>query len=336
MPLDNQTALLLKGLADSGLPPFNEMDVPQARAVYAQAVADHGITPEPLAEISERTIPGPAGDIPIRVYRPSASPPQPVLVYFHGGGWTIGDLDVVHGACTVLANRASAIVVSVDYRLAPEHPFPAAVEDAWAATRWVAHNAAVLEADAERIAVGGDSAGGTLAAVVSLLARDAGGPNLAAQLLYYPAVDTASMDTLSHTRNGDGYFLTSALIRWFYDSYLPNQSDREDWRASPLRASDLSGLAPALVYTAEYDPLLDEGEAYAARLAEAGTPVVAVCDPGQIHAYALNLAGSIDAGKQSLERAGRHLRHVFRNGWSPRPWLTADPMPALGNPVAAG
>jgi acetyl esterase len=334
MPLDSQTELLLKGLAESGLPPFGEMEVPQARAVYAQAVTAHGIAPEPLAEISDRTIPGPAGDIPLRVYRPNASAPLPVLVYFHGGGWTIGDLDVVHGACTVLANRASAIVVSVDYRLAPEHPFPAAVHDAWAATRWVARNAALLGADAERVAVGGDSAGGTLAAVVALLARDAGGPNLAAQLLYYPAVDTASLATESHVRNGEGYFLTSGAIRWFYDQYLPEPGDREDWRASPLRAPDLSGLAPALVYTAEYDPLRDEGEAYAAKLAAAGTPVVAVCDPGQIHAYALNLAGSVDAGKRSLDRAGLHLRHIFRNGWSPRPWLTADPLPAVGDPVA--
>jgi acetyl esterase len=336
MPLDNQTELLLTGLAESGLPPFNEMEVSQARAVYAQAVAANGIAPEPLAEISDRVIPGPGGDIPIRVYRPTASAPLPVLVYFHGGGWTIGDLEVGHGACTVLANRASAIVVSVDYRLAPEHPFPAAVEDAWAATRWVARNAALLDADVERIAVGGDSAGGTLAAVVSLLAREAGGPSLAAQLLYYPAVDTASLDTRSHTQNGDGYFLTSALIRWFYDQYLPEPTDREDWRASPLRASDLSGLPPALVYTAEYDPLRDEGEAYAARLAEAGTPVVAVRDAGQIHAYALNLSGTIDAGRRSLEQAGRHLRHIFRNGWSPRPWLTADPLPAVQGAVVAG
>lgn len=324
MALDAQAEKWLTGLAESGLPPLNEMDLAQARAVYAGAVAEHGIPPEPVADIEDTDVPGPDGNIPVRIYTPHASAPLPVLVYFHGGGWVLGDLDVVHGPCTVLANRAAAIVVSVDYRLAPEHPFPAAVQDSWAVTRWVADNAALIGADPERIAVGGDSAGGTLAAVTALLARDEGGyPNLCAQLLLCPATDTTALTTASHAVNGTGYFLTTELLHWFYDQYLPTASDRQDWLASPLRAPSVSNLATAIIHTAEYDPLRDEAEAYAARLKAEGTPVTLVRHPGQIHAFAANLAGSIDAGAQALNQAGYQLRRIFRGGWSPRLWHTA-------------
>jgi acetyl esterase len=323
MPLDKQAELLLQRLAESGLPPLNAMTIPDARAAYRAVVADNGITPEPVDNISERRIPGPGGDILVRIYTPKGSKPLPVLVYFHGGGWVLGDLEVVHGACTVLANRAYAIVVSVDYRLAPEHPFPAAVEDSWAVTRWVADNAALIGADPERIAVGGDSAGGCLAAIVALLARDQGHPALRFQLLLYPVTDTAAFSASCH-ENAQDYLLTLDMLKWFYDHYLPKQQDRLDWRASPLRASDKGGAAPALIITTEYDPLRDEGEAYGEKLKERGTSVTVIRYAGEIHAFAANLAGTIDAGKRALEEAAHHLRQAFRAGWSPRLWLQSS------------
>src|SRR4051794_31409153 len=200
MPLHHQAEAWLKGLEESGLPPLNEMSVEEARATYTAVVADCGIKPEPVADITDRTIPGPDGEIPIRVYTPQGSGPFPILVYFHGGGWVIGNLDVVHGTCTVLANRAHAVVVSVDYRLAPEHKFPAAIEDCYAATTWVADNGWLINGDVERIAVAGDSAGGSLAAVVALLARDKGYPSLMYQMLIYPTTDV-SYDTESYREN---------------------------------------------------------------------------------------------------------------------------------------
>lgn len=323
MALDKQAELLLTGLEESGLPPLHEMTIPEARQVYAAAVAEHGIAPEPVADIAERRIPGPNGDIPIRVYIPEGSRPQPVLVFFHGGGWALGDLEVTHGACTVLANRAHAIVVSVDYRLAPEHPFPAAVTDCWAATRWVRDNAALIGADPERLAVGGDSAGANLAAVMAHLARDEAFAALRFQLLFYPATDATEFSA-SYAENGEGYFLTAELMRLFYDQYLPEHRDRSDPRASPLHAPDHSGLAPALIVTAGYDPLRDEGEAYAARLTAAGTAVTVSRYPGQIHAFAANFAGAINEGRRCLDEAGLALRQAFRAGWSPRLWLSEE------------
>jgi acetyl esterase len=319
--LDPQAEGWLKEVAAAGLPPLQTLPVADFRGLYRQVVADCGLQPEPVVSIAERTIPGPAGEIPIRVYTPEGSPQFPVLVYFHGGGWVIGDLEVVHGPLTVLANLAHAVIVSVDYRLAPEHPFPAAVEDCDAAVRWVAANASLLNVDPERIAVGGDSAGGNLAAVVALMARDRGGPKLIHQLLLYPVTD-CTRDTASYREHGDGYFLTADLMDWFQAEYLGGGGDPGDWRASPLRAADLSGLPPAYVVTGEYDPLRDEGEAYAARLLEAGGTATVARYDGQIHAFAANLAGVMDEGRRAVEDAGRHLRTVFRRGWSPRPWAT--------------
>lgn len=320
MTLDKQAESWLKGLAESGLPPFNEMTVPDAREAYAAAVADFGMTPQPVKDIVDRTIPGPDGDIPVRIYTPKGSGPFPILVYFHGGGWVMGNLDVVHGPCTVLANRAHAVVVSVDYRLAPEHKFPAAVDDCYAATKWAADNAAIINGDPERIAVGGDSAGGNLAAVVSVMARDQGSPTLMYQLLLYPATDF-NFDTLSYQENGDDYFLTTDMMKWFFGHYLNNDDEGRDWRVSPLRLADTTGLPPALVITAEYDPLRDEGEAYAALLVKGGTTVMTERYPGQIHAFTANLAGAMDQGKQSLEHTAMLLRQAFRAGWQPRLWL---------------
>lgn len=320
MPLDEQAATWLEEVSRSGLPSLNEMPVDQARQTYLAVVAQCGLKPEAVASRTERTIPGPHGPIPIRVYTPQGSGPFPVLVYFHGGGWVIGHPDAVDGPCTALANRAHAVVVSVDYRLAPEHPFPAPLDDCLAATTWVTEQATLLNGDPERIAVGGDSAGGNLAAVVSLLCRDQGGPMPLLQLLIYPATDVAS-DTASYRDNGEGYFLTSALMKWFYDHYLPDQSSRSDWRASPLRAPDLGNLPPALIITAEYDPLRDEGEAYGMRLVAAGNLVTMKRYQGQIHAFAANLAGVMTQGKVAIEQAAWHLRQAFRGTWDPRTWL---------------
>jgi acetyl esterase len=320
MVLDAQAETWLKGLADSGLPPLNEMPVDQARATYEAVVADCGLQPEPVADIVDKTISGPAGDIPIRIYTPDGHGLFPIVVYFHGGGWVLGSLEVVHGPCTVIANRAHAVVVSIDYRLAPEHPFPAAVEDCYAATKWVADNAALLNGDTERIAVAGDSAGGTLAAVVALMARDQGYPSLAYQLLIYPATDVR-YDTASYAANGQDYFLTTDLMKWFHRHYLLSEDQAEDWRASPLRAADLSGLPPAHVITAEFDVLRDEGEAYAARLQEAGVEATIRRYQGQIHAFTANLAGVIDNGRQSIEDGAHELRRALRLGWQPRVWL---------------
>jgi acetyl esterase len=320
MPLDTQADAWLKGLRESGLPPLNEMPVDQARATYKAVVADCALKPEPVANIVDKTIPGSGGDIPVRIYTPEGNGLFPILVYFHGGGWVIGDLEVVHGLCTVLANRAHAVVVSVDYRLAPEHPFPAAVEDCYAATRWVADNTALLNGDVERIAVAGDSAGANLAAVVSLMARDQGYPPLLYQLLIYPATDVR-YDTPSYRENGDDYFLTTDLMRWFHRHYLTGPGAADDWRASPLRAPNLSGLPPAHVITAEFDPLRDEGEAYAARLRDAGVEATVERYSGQIHAFTANLAGVMDNGRKSIEDAGKRLRQALRVGWQPRVWL---------------
>jgi acetyl esterase len=212
------------------------------------------------------------------------------------------------------------MVVSVDYRLAPEHPFPAAVNDCYAATKWAADNAALIKGDAERIAVVGDDAGGGLAAVISLLARETGSPSLMFQLLLHP-VNNFDFATSSYERYGPGYFLTINLMKWLRRQYLTGQSDADDWRASPMRAPDLSGLPPAHVITVEFDPLRDEGEAYAVRLSASGVEATVKRYDGQIHASATNLAGIMDAGRTVIEEAGMRLRQVFRAGWQPRVWL---------------
>ena len=316
MTLDIQARAWLDGVAESGLPPLNEMSVADARATYSAVVNQCGLATEDVADVRDTTVPGPAGPIPVRIYTPKGSGVFPTLVYYHGGGWVIGGLDVVDGLCRSLANRAHAVVISVDYRLAPEHPYPAAVEDAYAALTWVADNAAGLNIDAERLAVGGDSAGGNLAAVVALLARDQNGPPLIYQVLLYPATDFLR-GTASYRDNGDGLFLTTDLMNWFEGHY---RATADDWRASPLRASDLTGLPAALVVTAEFDPLRDEGKAYAARLREAGVETEMRRYDGQIHGFAANLAGVMKQGHVAVEDIGDRLRTVFRSGWQPRLW----------------
>jgi acetyl esterase len=218
-------------------------------------------------------------------------------MYFHGGGWVVGSLDGYETSCRRLAIAADSVVVSVDYRLAPEHPFPAAVHDAWDATTWCVRAAAELGIDPGRVIVAGDSAGGSLAAVLAIQSRDEGGPTIALQVLIYPATDLTS-ESPSYTRNGSGYMLTAEALRWFIERYVPDPAQRADWRASPLLHPSLAGVAPALVISAEYDPLVDENEAYVKRLKAAGVPTQYVCFPGMIHPF-FTLGGVIDEAAQA-------------------------------------
>lgn len=257
----------------------------EMRALYAQLAAGSGEGP-PVGAVADRELPGPAGPVPVRVYRPEGAGPAPVLVWYHGGGWVIGDIATSDATARGLCARADAVVVSVGYRLAPESPHPAAADDAWAALAWVAGHAAELGGDPDRLAVGGDSAGGNLAALVALRARDEGLP-LRHQLLVYPCTDLA-LPHPSIDENAEGYFLTKASMEWFVDHYLGagrEHGDPASPAVSPLRVDDLAGVAPAQVLTAEYDPLRDDGDAYAARLAEAGVPVDHVPHPGLVHGF---------------------------------------------------
>jgi acetyl esterase len=268
--------------------------------------------PGPVAEVArleERRIAGPAGEIGMRLYAPDAPGPLPALVFFHGGGFVIGSLDSHDGVCRELANAARCAVVSVDYRLAPEHKFPAAPEDCFAATRWVAANARALGLDPARLAVGGDSAGGCLAAVAAQLCRERGGPALRFQLLVYPVTD-CRFDTPSYRENAEGYLLTRSLMQWFWNHYLQDPAEGESPLASPLRAEKLDGLPPALVLTAEYDPLRDEGEAYARRLERAGVPTTLTRYDGMFHGF-FGMGAAIDRSRDAIAEAARHLRKAF-------------------------
>ena len=307
MPLDPQAEAFLDQVKAMGLPPFEEMTVDQAREAIL-GMRELAGPPEAIAT-EDRAIPSPDGDIPARIYTPAGSGPFPVLVYFHGGGWVIGNLETIDAPLRALANRASCLTVSIDYRLAPTHKFPVAAEDCYAATRWVADNAVVFKGDPARIAVGGDSAGGNLAAVVALMARDRSGPPLVYQLLIYP-VTNHDYSTPSYQENAEGYLLTKNAMVWFWNHYLRNEEDGRNPYASPLQAKDLSGLPPALVITAEYDPLRDEGEAYAARLREAGVAVEVRRHHGMIHGF-FQMAAVMDQGKQAIEEAAHGLRSAF-------------------------
>jgi acetyl esterase len=307
MPLDPAAAALLAQIEEAGLPPLNEMSPVDAR-VAAEAFIELAGPGESVADVTERKIPGRDRDILVRIYTPSAgddSTPLPSVVYFHGGGWVIGTLDSTDAICRMLANRAACKVVSVDYRLAPESKFPEAIDDCYAALNWVRNNADELGVDPDRLAVSGDSAGGNLAAALAIKARDEGGPALRFQLLVYPVTDHR-FDTVSYRDNGEGYLLTTDMMRWFWDHYLGPSTDDDHHLVSPLRAEDLTGLPPAMVITAEYDPLRDEGEAYAARLAEAGVPVTHKRYDGQIHAF-WQMPGLFPAAYQAADDAAAEL-----------------------------
>ena len=299
---------LLDQQATSGRPPLHHQSVEQARAFHVADAAALNGPPAPVAAVADRRVPGPAGELPVRIYTPEGEPPFPIVVFFHGGGWVVGTLDTYDPLCRALAAATPAVVVSVDYRLAPEHRWPAAVEDAYAATEWASRNAAALGGVQHRLAVAGDSAGGNLAAVVALGARDRGGPAIAFQLLVYPALDAAG-DTASWREYADGYHLTADGMRWYWDHYLGG-ADGAAPDASPLRAAFVGGLPPALVIGAEYDILRDEGEAYAARLAEAGVDASASRHAGVVHGFVRWRAVTGAAG-DALQEAATALRSAL-------------------------
>jgi acetyl esterase len=265
-----------------------------------------------VIEVVDLTIPGSDGEIPLRLYTPPGPRPLPVLVYFHGGGWVTGDLDVTDSFCRIIAEWTPCLVVSVNYRHAPEDPFPAAMNDAYDAAAWVAANIATRQGDPSRIGVSGSSAGGNLAAAVALRARDEGGPRLVLQHLVYPVLDSG-MGTGSYLDNDEGYSLTAEAMRWYWDVYVPNADDRKNPYASPTHAADLSGLPPAYIQTAEYDPLRDEGEAYAASLEAAGIPIVVKRYDGLIHGFMSN-HNEFDAAKLALIESATQLRAMFGSG----------------------
>jgi len=304
MSVHPQVQVLLERVARSPLPPYHTVSAFVARRIYRDTRAVLAPKAPEVAGVRLLAFENYA----MRVYRPVANETLPALMYFHGGGWTIGDVDTHDVLCRQLAVGARCVVFSVDYRLAPEHPFPAAVDDCFAATRYVAENAAKLKISG--IAVGGDSAGGNLAATVALLARDAGGPALAFQLLIYPATDQR-MGTASHQRNGQGYLLTADSIRYFRGNYLPNERDWSDWRASPLLAKSQANLPPALVITAGFDPLVDEGRAYADKLRAAGVEVAYREYPDMVHGFIL-FGGVIDTANAAVADCCKALQAALQ------------------------
>ena len=306
MSLHPQIATLLDRVARSPLPQYHTVAAQVARRIYHDTRSVLAPKPPEVADVRLLVF---SNSVAVRAYRPLLNETLPALVFFHGGGWTIGDLDTHDVVCRQLAVGARCAVLSVDYRLAPEHPFPAAVEDCFSSTEFVHANARALKIDPTRIAVGGDSAGGNLAAVVALMARDAGGPKLAYQLLIYPATDQRC-EFPSHERNGQGYLLTREGIRFFRAGYLPNAKDRTDWRASPLLAASHANLPPAFVLTAGYDPLLDEGRAYAERLAKAGVEVAYKEYSDMVHGFVL-FGGVVDAANAAVAECCQHLRGAF-------------------------
>ncbi len=313
MAVHPQVAVLLERVARSPLPPYHDVPPAVARRLYHDTRSITSPRPPEMGAVYLMLVPGPAGPLPIRVYRPAGAPKGeilPALVYYHGGGWVIGDLDTHDVVCRELANGAMCVVFSVEYRLAPEARFPAAVDDCIAATRYIAAHAGELGIDAKRIAVGGDSAGGNLAAVVCIDARDTRSELPCFQLLIYPATDQRSAHP-SHARNAEGYLLTRKVMNYFRGHYLPNEVDWLDWRASPLLAASLAGLPPAYVITAGYDPLVDEGRAYADRLEKDGVKVQYRDYPDMVHGFLL-MGGVLDTANQAVAHCCTALRNAFQ------------------------
>ncbi len=312
MSLDKNVRALLDQMAALKLPKSWEIGPQAARATMKLGIFRKNDTP--IGKVEDRNISGPGGNLGVRIYTPVATSSSVLsgLVFFHGGGFVLGDLDTHDDLCRVLCNESGFRVVSVDYRLAPEHPFPAAVDDCFAATLWVAANAAELGIDANRLAVGGDSAGGNLAAVVAQLAR-AKGPTIAFQLLIYPVAQIGAPDTPSMRENAKGYFLEKEGMDWFTRLYAPDKDHRNDPRLSPLRCPDLSGLPPAYLITAGFDPLRDEGKAYADALDKAAVPVTYVNYPGMVHGF-FSMRGFIPKAREAIAAAAAALREGVNSG----------------------
>jgi acetyl esterase len=312
MPLDPQIAGLLQLMEQLGAPPLSNGTPVDARAGMRAMAVDmrDPTTLAPVRSVENATVPGPAGELPIRTFRPEADGPVPTVVFFHGGGYVIGDLDTHEDQTRLLCRDVGGVVVSVDYRLAPEAKFPAGYDDCLAATRYVAEHIDDFGGDSSRLVVAGDSAGGNLAAAVAIACRDAGGPALAAQLLIYPTVDfDADGGYPSRVENAEGYFLTEADSLWFHDHYVPADFDVNDVRASVIRA-DLRGLPPAVVGTAEFDPLRDEGDAYAEKLREAGVEVRLHRFPGLIHGF-YAFGGVSAAAAEAVRTLNADLRELL-------------------------
>jgi acetyl esterase/lipase len=286
VPLDPLVKGFLDQMAAVPGPKMWEVPASAAREVFAAMMQLVGPKDVPIGKVQNLTMPGPGGEIALRSYAPVAAKgePLPTLVFFHGGGYVIGNLETHDGLCRMLANESGARVIAVDYRMAPEHKFPAAVEDAYAAVNWIEDNAASLGVDANRIAVGGDSAGGGLAAVVSQMAKEKGDPKIVFQMLLFPVTQIGN-ETTSMREFGEGYFLEAETLKWFFKHYLPDDADRSDPRISPLVAKDVAGLPPAYVMLGGYDPLHDEGQAYADKLRAAGVKVTVADYPDLVHDF---------------------------------------------------
>ena len=308
MPLDPQAQVVIDQVNALGLPPVWEVSPAQARLNAASRPRPAGPA---VASVVDRGIPGPDGEVAVRIYAPAGSGPFPILVWFHGGGWVLGDLESADPTARHLCQGAGCVVVSVDYRLAPETKFPGPAEDCYAATVWAAENAASINGDASRIAVGGDSAGGNLAAAVSLMAADRRGPAIAHQLLVYPVTDR-NYQTASYIDNAAGYMLARDAMRWYWDAYLASDADAGNPYAAPMQAQNLAGQPPALVITAEFDPLRDEGEAYGRRLREAGVAAAITRYDGMIHGF-FGMVGVMDQSRVAVEQAAGALRAAFAN-----------------------
>jgi acetyl esterase/lipase len=313
MALDPQVQAVIEMVARSGRPAYHTLSPKDARQLFLETRPAATPTPPEIGRVRNLVAETAQGTIPLRLYRPAGVPdatPLPAYVYFHGGGWVIGDLETHDVLCRQLTAASGASVISVDYRLAPEHKFPAPAADAWAATRWIVAHAGELGLDLGRLAVGGDSAGGNLAAVVALMARDAGGPAIRQQVLIYPVTDVMR-ETRTYADFAEGYMLTRDSMRWFIGHYLRSKEDARDWRVSPLRAPSLGGLPPALIVTAGFDPLRDEGEMYAGRLRDAGVMVDYVCYGGMVHGFA-GMGKLIDTAHRAVSLIGDSLRQALR------------------------
>lgn len=306
MALDTTVEEMLKQMADAAATPMIEMAVDDARAMYR--MMNEGNTRAPMHEVTDTDADG----VPVRVYRPGPEDKLPCLVYFHGGGWVIGDLETHDSVCRNLARDAHCVVIATDYRLAPEHSFPAALDDCYAVTCWAASHADQLNIDSARIAIGGDSSGGNLAACVSLRIKGEGGPAIVHQLLIYPVTD-AALDSGSYEANGAGYMLTRDTMEWFFSHYVGADADPFDPYISPLRAKDLSNLPSATVITAEFDPLRDEGEAYADKLKAAGVDTLAMRFDGMIHGF-FAMTDLLPSARDATSLAAERLKGAFGSG----------------------
>lgn len=308
MPLHPNAVVVLE-IMNASMADLPNVPVGEIAMLREQPMMPPVANPTRVARVEDRRIPGPAGDLPVRIYWPEASGTRPLIVFFHGGGFVLCSLETHDELCRALCRDTEAVVVSVDYRLAPESKYPAAADDCYAALAWAAANAASLGADPARVAVAGDSAGGNLAAVTALRARDLGTPVLCHQALIYPAT-TCDFDSPSYRENGEGYFLTAGAMRWFWSHYLPDMAQANEPYACPAKAASLAGLAPATVVTAEYDPLRDEGEDYGRALAAAGVPTEIRRFDGMIHGF-VSMSDVFPDGREAQLLVARGLREAF-------------------------